>query len=74
MQMDMRGRGTLGSLDTLAMRICRAHCALNGARETLVALRVVVLQANLEFDRLDELALLLAVRVRKELADGASHA
>ena len=35
--------------------------ALDGTRETLVALRVVVLEADLEFDRLDEVALLLAV-------------
>ena len=34
---------------------------LDGARETLVALRVVVLETNLEFDGLDEVALLLAV-------------
>ena len=33
--------------------------ALDGARETLVALGVVVLETNLELDGLDEVALLL---------------
>ena len=47
--------------------------ALDGTRETLVALRVVVFETNLEFDGLNEVALLLAVGLGKELFDGASH-
>ena len=76
MQMDMRGRGTLGSL------FARQHaknCAerknqLDSARETLVALRVIIFQADLELDRLDEIAALLASRVGKQLLDRAPHA
>ena len=37
--------------------------ALDGTRETLVALRVVVLETDLELNRLHEVAALLAVRV-----------
>ena len=48
--------------------------ALDGTRETLVALRVVVFKTDLEFDRLDEVALLLAVGLGEELLDGAPHA
>ena len=38
---------------------------LDGARETLVTLRIVVLQADLEFDGLEEVSLLLVERVFK---------
>ena len=48
--------------------------ALDGTRETLVALGVVVLETNLELDGLDEVALLLAVGVGEELLDRAPHA
>ena len=48
--------------------------SLDGSRETLVALRVVVFEADLEFDGLDEVALLLAVGLGEELLDGAPHA
>ena len=47
---------------------------LDGARETLVTLRVVVLETNLELDGLDEVALLLAVGLGEELLDGTPHA
>jgi len=47
---------------------------LDSTRETLVALRVVVLQPNLKLDRLDKVALLLAVGIGQQLLDGASHA
>jgi hypothetical protein len=36
---------------------------LDGARETLVTLRVIVLQADLKFDSLEEVSLLLVERV-----------
>lgn len=48
--------------------------ALDGARETLVTLGVVVLETNLELDGLDEVAPLLAGCIGKELLDGAPHA
>jgi hypothetical protein len=38
---------------------------LDGARETLVALRVIVLQANLELNCLDKVAALLARCLRE---------
>ena len=47
---------------------------LDGARETLVTLGVVVLETELELDGLDEVALLLAVGIGKELLDRAPHA
>ena len=76
--MDMRGRGTWGSLRArihvgCGIRLSQRGYALDGARETLVTLGVVVLEADLELDRLDEVALLLAVGLGKELFDGASH-
>jgi hypothetical protein len=40
---------------------------LDGARETLVTLRVIVLEADLEFDGLEEVALLLVLGVVQEL-------
>ena len=48
--------------------------SLDGTRETLVALGVVVLETDLELDGLDEVALLLAVGIGEELTDGAPHA
>jgi hypothetical protein len=91
MQIDMRGRGTFGSLSafvsthTVHGRWRRSPPlpkkgevagagSLDGARETLVTLRVVVLEADLELDRLDEVATLLARRVGEQLLDGAPHA
>lgn len=52
MQMDMRGRGTLGNLQGdhcgLVGNIARQSSnALDGSRETLVSLWVVVLETNL---------------------------
>ena len=46
---------------------------LDGARETLVTLRVVVLQADLEFDGLEEVALLLIEGVVKKLLHILAH-
>ena len=46
---------------------------LDGARETLVPLGVVVLETNLELDGLDEVTLLLLGR-REQFTDGAPHA
>ena len=48
--------------------------ALDGTRETLVALGVIVLETNLELNGLDEVTLLLAVGVGEEVLDGAPHA
>jgi hypothetical protein len=47
---------------------------LDGSRETLVTLGVVVLEADLEFDGLDEIALLGLVGVLKELLDVRTNA
>lgn len=47
---------------------------LDGSRETLVTLGVVVLKADLELDSLDEVTALFVVCVVKEFLDGASHA
>ena len=47
--------------------------ALDGTRETLVTLGVVVLQTNLELDGFDKVALLLAIGISKEFLDGAPH-
>lgn len=47
---------------------------LDGSRETLIPLRVVVLKTNLEFDGLHEIALFLAVGIGKELLDRTPHA
>jgi hypothetical protein len=47
---------------------------LDCARETLVALRVIVFQTNLELDSLHEVAALLAGRLGKQLLDRAPHA
>ena len=62
-QIDMRGRGTLGSL-----RMCQhtkwaekaKQTSLDSARETLVTLGVIVFQTNLKFDGLYKVAALLA--------------
>ena len=47
---------------------------LDGSRETLVSLGVVVLQANLEFNSLDEFTLVFAIGLFKKPLEGASHA
>jgi hypothetical protein len=47
---------------------------LDGARETLVTLGVVVLEADLELDGLEEVALLLLVGVLEELLAVLTHA
>ena len=78
MQTDMRGRGTLGSLDDNSQKGSQMGWglsnALDSSRETLIPLRVVVLQANLQFDGLNEVTLFLAVGFNKEFLDGAPHA
>ena len=47
---------------------------LDRARETLVSLRVIVLETDLKFNGFDEIASLLAGRVGEELLDRAPHA
>jgi len=47
---------------------------LDSSRETLITLRVVVLETDLEFDSLCEFALFLAGGGSKEVFDGAPHA
>lgn len=47
---------------------------LDSTRETLVALGVVVLEADLELDRLDKVALLLAIGLGEELFHGHTDA
>lgn len=46
---------------------------LDGTRETLVTLGVVVLQADLKLDGLEEVTLLLIERVVKHLLDILTH-
>lgn len=46
---------------------------LDGARETLVTLRIVVLQAYLELNGLEKVSLLLIQRVIEELLDILAH-
>ena len=79
MQIDIRGRGTLGSLNRSRERMNtktnntkRPH-ALDGSTETLIPLWVVILQTNLELDSFDEVALLFAVGLGQEFLDGAPH-
>ena len=52
-------------------RVCSS---LDGTRETLVSLGVVVLETNLQLDGLDEVALLLTGGDGEQLPDGAPHA
>jgi len=47
---------------------------LDGSGETLVPLGVVVLQANLKLDSLDEVALFIAIGFSQKVPNGASHA
>jgi hypothetical protein len=77
MQMDMRGRGMWGSLKRQVSEMPSPNHgfnALDGSRETLVPLGIVVLQADLELDGLNELALLLAIGLSKEFLNRAPHA
>lgn len=46
---------------------------LDGSRETLIAHGVVVLEADLELDGLEEVSLLLIEGVFKELLDVTTH-
>lgn len=46
---------------------------LDGARETLVTLGVIVLQADLQLDGLEEVPLLLIERVVEQLLDILAH-
>jgi hypothetical protein len=68
MQMDMRGRGTLGNLRGYQFaNVPSEHGRdlLDGARETLVTLRIIVLQTDLELHRLNEVAVLFAAGIGK---------
>lgn len=46
---------------------------LNGARETLVTLRVIVLEADLEFDGLEKVSLFGVLGVVEQLANVVTH-
>jgi hypothetical protein len=46
---------------------------LDGAGETLVTLRIVVLEADLELDRLEEVSLLLVQRIVEKLLHILAH-
>jgi hypothetical protein len=81
MQMDILGRGTLGSLNSALEsqehnleEICGQCNALYSPRETLVSLRIIVLQANLQLDGLHKISPLFASRFGEQVFDGAPHA
>jgi hypothetical protein len=46
---------------------------LDGTRETLVTLRIIILEADLEFDGLEEISLLRLVGVFQKLLDIRAH-
>ena len=73
MHTDMRGRGTFGSLkrshDQDSIGEQTETDLLDGAREPLVALRVVVLETDLQLDRLNKVSFLLAIRFSQEFLD-----
>jgi hypothetical protein len=77
MQMLMFGRGTVGSLTVPEKPGVRVSVLLaivfRLARRTLVTLGVIVLQADLELDRLQEVALLGVVAVVEELSNILTH-
>ena len=52
---------------------CRRRLSLGSARRTLVTLGVIVLQADLELDGLQEVALLGVVAVVEDLSDVLAH-
>lgn len=62
------GRQSLLSVDI------SAEDSLDGTRETLITLGVIVFEANLELNGLHEVSLLLAVGFGEELFNGAPHA
>ena len=45
----------------------------NGSGETLVTLRIIILEANLEFDGFEEVSLLSLERVFEKLLDVGTH-
>lgn len=51
----------------------RNNWETDGSRETLVTLRIIVLEADLEFDGFEEVSLLGLERVLKELLDVGTH-
>lgn len=51
----------------------RDRWELDGARETLISLRIIVLEADLEFDGLEEVSLLLIKRVLKHCLHVLAH-
>jgi len=55
------------------MKTTKRPYALDGSTETFIPLWIVVLEANLELDSLDEVALLFAVGLGQEFLDGAPH-
>ena len=74
MHTDMRGRGTFGSLKGQGNEVrtsasWKGTSLLDCSRETLVALRVVVLQTDLKLDRLHEISFLLAIGVGEKFLD-----
>ena len=75
MQIDMRGRGMLGSLRSYKAEITTKGelNVLDSSRETLVPLGIVVLQSDLEFESLNEIPLLL-LGILEDFLDGATHA
>jgi len=46
---------------------------LDGTRETLITLRIIILEADLEFDGLEEVSLLRVVGVFQKLLDVRAH-
>jgi len=76
LKLNLLGAIDVGSIGENANRHTRTRDIgkLDGSRETLIPLGVVVLETNLELDGLDEVALLLAVGIGKEFLDGAPHA
>jgi len=76
LKLDLLGTIDIGSVTEKADRHAGTGDIgqFDGSRETLVTLGIVVLEANLEFDGLDEVALLVAVGIGEKLLDRAPHA
>lgn len=61
-------------VSSLLFKLTRKENILDGTRETLVSLRVVVLETNLKLNGLNEIPLLLAIIcLRQQFLDGAPH-
>jgi len=76
LELDKLGTIDVGSISENADGHARAGDVrkLDGSRETLVTLRVVVLETDLELDGLDEVTLLLARRLIDDGLDLVAHA